>query len=46
MEEKTRKSTRKGAPKWLDITEDIHFDHQRNTNSTLEDLASPPVKVK
>ena len=27
----------------LDITEDIHFDHQRNANSTLEDLGSPSV---
>ena len=30
----------------LDITEDIHFDHQRNANSTSEGLASPSVEVK
>ena len=29
----------------LDITKDIRFDHQRNTSSTLEDSASPSVKV-
>ena len=29
----------------LDIAEEMRFDHQRNTSSTLKGLASPSVKV-